>query len=58
MRVIPVMNLEVKDMVVRRMMPSRETATRREGTTDHHGPMKISSNGEPPTRSLQNSHSR
>lgn len=52
-----VMNLEAKD-VVRKMMLGGEMATRREGTTDHRGPMKTSSSGEPHTRSLQNSHSK
>lgn len=51
------MNLEAKDMV-RRMTPGREMAIRREGTADHHGLMKTSNSGGPPTRSLQNSHSR
>lgn len=54
---ILVMKLEAKDMV-KRMMPGGEMTTKKEGTTDHHGPMKISSSGEPPTRSLQNNHSR
>lgn len=57
MRSTPMMNLEAKDMV-KRMTPGREMATRREGTADHNGLMKTSSSGGPPTRTLQNSHSR
>lgn len=57
MRGTPVMNLEAKD-VVRKMMLGGEMATRREGITDHRGLMKTSNSGGPPTRSLQNSHSR
>lgn len=56
MRGALVMNLEAKD--VRKMMLGGEMATRREGTTDHRGPMKTSSSGEPHTRNLQNSHSK
>ena len=49
---------EAKDMV-RKMTPGGEMATRREGTADpHHDLMKTSSSGGPPTKSLQNSHSR
>lgn len=57
MRGMPMMNPEAKD-VGRRMTLGREMATRREGTADHHGLMKISSSGGRPTRSLQNSHSK
>lgn len=57
MRGMPVMNLEAKDMV-RRMTLGGEMATRRKGTADHHGLMKISNSGGAPTRSPQNSHSR
>lgn len=57
MRAMPMMNLEAKGKV-RRMTLGGEMATRREGTADHHGPMKISNSGGPPIRSLQNSHSR
>lgn len=57
MRTVPMMNLEAKDKV-RRMTLGGEMATRREGTADHRGLMKISNSGGPPTRSLQNSHSR
>lgn len=56
-KVIPVMKPEAKDMV-QRMIPGREMTTKRVGIADHHGPMKISSSGGPPTRSLRNSHSR
>ena len=56
-RGMPMMNLEAKDMV-RKMTPGGEMATRREGTADHHDPMKTFSSGGTPTRSLQNSHSR
>ena len=57
-RGIPMMSLEAKDMV-RKMTPGGEMATRREGTADpHHDLMKTSSSGGPPTKSLQNSHSR
>jgi hypothetical protein len=56
-RNIPVMKLEAKDMV-RRMTPDREMTTRRVGTAGYHGPMKTSSSGGAPIRSLQNSHSR
>lgn len=54
---VATMNLEDKD-VVRRMTPEREMAVRREGTADRHGLVKNSNSGRPPTRSLQNSHSR
>lgn len=57
MRGTPVMNLEAKD-VVRKMTLGGEMATRREGITDHHGLTKTSNSGGPPTKSLQNSHSR
>lgn len=54
---MPTMNQEARDMV-RRMTPGREMAIRREGTADHHGLMKTSNSGGPPTKSLQDSHSR
>ena len=55
---MPMTSLEAKDMV-RKMTPGGEMATRREGTADpHHDLMKTSSSGGPPTKSLQNSHSR
>lgn len=57
MRGMLMTNLEAKD-TLRRMMPSGEVVTRKEGTGDHHGPMKTSSSGVVPTRNLQNSHSR
>lgn len=57
MKGMPMMNLEAKDRV-RRMTPGGEMATRRKGTADLPGPMKTSNSGGPPTRSLQNSHSK
>lgn len=57
MRGMPMMNLEAKD-VVRRMTPGGEMAIRRKGTADLRGLMKTSNSGGPPTRSLQNSHSK
>lgn len=57
-KVMPMTSLEAKD-TVRKMTPGGEMATRREGTADpHHDLMKTSSSGGPPTKSLQNSHSR